>query len=107
MISMKLTPEEAKQENGMDAVAGEQRAYPYGLCLSLDDETLTKLGLSQPPAVGTRMVLHALVEVTTTSQYENQDGKDLSVSLQVTDMELADAAANTDPKSLYPDSNMN
>ena len=108
MISMKLTPEEAKQVNGGACCAGEpeQPAYPYGLSVSLDDKSLAKLGITALPQPGTKMVLHAQVEVTNTSQYENQEGKDLSISLQITDMELAQAS-NADPKSLYPNSGMN
>ncbi|KAG2171874.1 hypothetical protein INT44_002519 [Umbelopsis vinacea] len=69
--------------------AEDQPAYPYGLSICLDDETLAKLGITELPKVGTVMQLTALVEVCSVSQYENQDGADNSLSLQITDMELA------------------
>ena len=58
MISMKLTPEEAKQVNGGACCAGEpeQPAYPYGLSVSLDDKSLAKLGITALPQPGTKMV---------------------------------------------------
>lgn len=107
MINMKLTPEEAKETNGGACCGGdpEQPAYPYGLSISLNDETLAKLGITALPQPGTRMMLQAVAEVTNTSQYENQDGKDRSISLQITDMDLAQDAS-ADPKTLYPNSSM-
>lgn len=88
MISMKLSPAEAKGET-MLAEADEAPQYPYGLSICLDDETLDKLGITELPPVGTAFTLTARVEVCSTSQYQNQDGADASMSLQITDMELA------------------
>lgn len=88
MTSMKLTAEEAKEENSCMST-DDAPAYPYGLCLNLDDEVLAKLGITTLPAVGSKMMLQATVEVTANSQYENQDGKDISISLQITDMDLS------------------
>lgn len=90
MVNMKLTPKEAKDESGCCVAPsdGEAPAYPYGLSLSLSDESLTKLGIKTPPGVGEKLTLVATVEVTSTSQYESQSGKDANVSLQITDMEL-------------------
>ncbi|KOE25749.1 capsid staple protein [Burkholderia multivorans] len=92
LVSMKLTPAEAKSESGIAQTApdaGDQPAYPYGLSICLDDEALAKLGLSSLPDVGTPMTLMARVEVCSKSQYQNQQGTDTSLSLQITDMALA------------------
>ncbi|HDR9176332.1 TPA: hypothetical protein QDB23_003580 [Burkholderia vietnamiensis] len=92
LVSMKLTPDEAKTEaaegTGM-AAPEDQPAYPCGLTIYLDDEVLAKLGLSMLPDVGTPMTLTARVEVCSKSQYQNQEGTDTSLSLQITDMALA------------------
>lgn len=103
MQNMKLTPEEAKQESTIGE-ASEAPAYPYGLTIQLCDESLKKLGITSPPPVGTKLTLQAMVEVTSNSQYENQDGKDVSMCLQITDMELGQAeTASPNPASvLYP-----
>lgn len=100
MISMKLSAAEAKAETmlGCGPDSDDQPAYPYGLSIQLDDETLAKLGITDLPPVGTVMQLTALVEVCSVSQYENQDGAENSMSLQITDMELANG--NAEPKSL-------
>jgi hypothetical protein len=90
MISMKLTPAEAKQET-MLAEASEAPEYPYGLTICLDDEILAKLGIdpSALPPVGSVFFIEAKAQVCSTSQYQNQDGADASMSLQITDMSLS------------------
>jgi hypothetical protein len=98
MISMKLSAAEAKGETMLGCDDDDQPAYPYGLTIQLDDETLAKLGITDLPPVGTVMQLTALVEVCSVSQYENQDGAENSMSLQITDMELANG--NSEPKPL-------
>lgn len=90
MISMKLTPAEAKQET-MLAEADEAPEYPYGLSICIDDDILEKLGIdpAKLPPVGTVFYIEAKAEVCSTSQYQNQDGADTSMSLQITDMSLS------------------
>ena len=101
MISMKLTPAEAKQET-MLAEASEAPQYPYGLSICLDDETLTKLGIDPAnlPKIGAVFYIEAKAEVCSTSQYQNQQDTDTSLSLQITDMSLSttddDAPRTTD-----------
>ncbi len=98
MISMKLTPAEAKQEAGIAPMDAEQPAYPYGLTICLDDEALAKLGITSLPDVGTPFTLTARVEVCSTSQYQNQDGADRNLSLQITDMELGPPPSTQTPE---------
>ncbi|WP_059413439.1 capsid staple protein [Cupriavidus basilensis] len=92
LVSMKLSPAEAKEESGIAPSAEDAPRYPYGLCLDLDDETLKKLGITDMPAVGSAMQLIARVRVTRISQYENQEGADACLGLQITDMALEPAA---------------
>lgn len=99
MISMKLTAAEAKADTMLgDPSDDDLPKYPYGLTICLCDDDLAKLGITELPKVGSVMQLTALVEVCSVSQYENQDGADNSLSLQITDMELA--ASNSEPKPL-------
>lgn len=84
MMSMACTPEEeASEKEGAEIAEGK---YPYGLVLNLDQETLTKLGLEKMPAVGTVMMIEAKVQVCSSSQYESMEGKNKSLSLQITDL---------------------
>lgn len=101
LTSMQLTPAEAKEEAGLPATSAENlQKYPYGLCIDLCDETLTKLGITDMPPVGSSMQLMARVEVSRSSQYENQEGKEFSLALQITDMALsAPMTATPAPRS--------
>lgn len=101
MIDMKLTAKEAKAEVACCPAEEGGPAYPYGLSLNLDDEVLAKLGLTELPAVGTKMMLMAVVEVTGTSQYSNQDGKEGNVNLQITAMDLQPADKPSAAERLY------
>lgn len=106
MTSMKLTPSEATDDMGLCS-PNEAPAYPWGLRLDLEDATLKKLGIESPPAVGTKMMLTAMAEVTSASQRENQDGKDVCVGLQITDMALKAESKPSGASLLYNNSNMN
>lgn len=87
MISMKQSAEAAKEY--ATPAGGDAPAYPYGLLVTLNDESLKKLGLSTPPAVGTKMRMTALVDVTSASANATQEGTEMRAELQITDMELS------------------
>lgn len=102
MISTKMSEEEAKEYSSGPEV-GNAPAYSYGTVLCLDDDLLTKLGITTPPTVGTTMMLNARVVVTSTSVNQQQDGdKEARVELQITDMELS-APRKTDASVFYGD----
>lgn len=111
LIDMKLSPEEAKEESGAcctmlgDTPTGPK--YPYGLTFYLCDETLGKLNLGGLPDVGTKFLLTAVVEVTSNSQRQTQEGKDVSMDLQITSMALSPPPDKTPAQNLYSASNMN
>ena len=87
MKDMKLSAKEAKKQSEPKAIEDRPR-YPYGLSLSLDSESLDKLGIDKLPALGETMVLTAKVEVTSVHSSDSEYGKSKSVSLQITAMEL-------------------
>lgn len=107
MISMKLSKKEAGEYNGtVSPSPGDGPAYPYGLCIYLDTDSLKKLGYTEPPAVGSELTLHAKVVVTSTGVDQQQDGDKRSrCDLQITEMELASPAP--DAAAMYSASNMN
>jgi hypothetical protein len=100
MVNMQMSVEEAREDYGVaPADDGDLPKYPYGLTISLDDESLAKLGITSLPAVGTAMTLTARVEVCSTSQYQDRKGEsESSLSLQITDMEVS-AASDSQPQS--------
>ncbi len=96
---MKLSPEESQEQYGVSAVSNAPE-YPYGLTITLDEEAIEKLSLMALPQVGQTMMLMARVKVVSVSQRDTeQDGKDRSVSLQITDMELGADKKETDHSS--------
>jgi major coat protein len=94
MKSMKLTKAEAKTMLGCMPEEGSGPAYPYGLTLYLNEDSLKKLGIAGLPDVGVKLNLAAMCTVTGTSSRQEQDGSaHQCVDLQITDMELTDPSA--------------
>jgi hypothetical protein len=102
---MKFTADEARKDYGLGTPESKDLpAYPYGLTLCLNDDSLKKLGISIPQ-VGTKFTLTAMVEVVSVHAQKEVDGDtNVGADLQITDMELTEGKT-VDPKSLYPNSN--
>lgn len=110
MIDMKLKPE-AKTMLG-EAVQSDAPEYPYGLRLMLDNDSLTKLGITDLPAIDTELKVTAMVRVVSVSQHESQgsDQPHRSVDLQIEMMELAPSsgdAGQSQAQRMYAKSGMN
>ncbi len=84
----------AAQHPGMAATsAGDHDAYGYGLQVNLGDHELGKLGIDQPPAVGS--TIHATVKMHVTRASNEQKaggGSRRDVGLTVTHMQVHPAA---------------
>lgn len=86
MIDMKLSEME-KKESEVGSVL-DKPSYPYGLRIYLDPESVKKLGL-RDCQVGHKMVLEAVVEVVSVNaEMVKGDEKDVSVGLQILEMDL-------------------
>lgn len=112
MIDMKL-PEAGKDETAIGAVEGmDSPEYPYGLRLSLDSESLKKLGMGELPAIDAEFKLVSLVCVVGVSQNDSQGSEEpyRSVDLQIEMMELSPAKEEPGEFSvqrMYPKSKLN
>lgn len=74
--------------------------YPYGLCLSLDEDVLAKLDLDQNCEVGDLIHLFAMAKVTSVSMRDTQEGKSCRIELQITHLGLEDEdEENTDDEA--------
>jgi len=94
---MKLSKEEAKEEYGPPTTANLPK-YPYGLCLTLCDEVLAKLGIDALPKVGSEVRGQFVATVSSVSAYQDQENEsEGNVSLQITglDIESGSDAAQT------------
>ena len=91
MPNLAMSAEERKEYASPVSIADDGGPkYPYGLCITLDDGTLEKLGLSEAPKVGTEITFTAKATVSSVSSYEQAEGdSERSVGLQITDMDIA------------------
>lgn len=108
LVNMKMSAEE-RGEYGADVPKMAEPAYPYGLCIDLDDGSMEKLGITALPKVGSEMMITARVVVKSvgSNQYEGSDAES-RMSLQITDMSIGqtDNAQNNDRASkLYGNTN--
>lgn len=103
MKSMAMSAEEIKERKARYEIddEGEGERYPYGLCLSLDDDALAKLGMTQPPKVGSTMTITAKVKVTSARISEDEGGEpESSSSWQITAMEVGQDTSKPEPSSV-------
>jgi hypothetical protein len=88
----------------------EPNPYGDGLRIRLNDDQCEALGITTPPAAGTKVSISAAAFVCSATQTTEQDGDDSGVDvfleLQITDMEISPAAPQTDARSLYPNSTL-
>lgn len=99
MVNMKSDPKTAAEE----ACCADAPAYPYGLTLCLNSESLEKLGITTLPPIGARLRISAVATVTSISQNQEADGdEEKRIELQVTDMDPPRAV-----NSMYENSGMN
>ena len=90
MADMAKTPEEVKEDSEPMAPVSVNR-YPYGLCLSLDQDDLEKLSMPLDAEVGDMIHVMAFARVTSVSKQELADGKcNCRVELQITHLALED-----------------
>lgn len=89
MVSMKNTKKQRKDNESPISSGGSGPDYPYGLSVSLEKESLDKLGMKTLPDVGDTFTMTAKVKVTSVNQSASEDGDHRSASLQITDMKLA------------------
>lgn len=80
MVDLRLSEEDALKEYPSPT---EQPVYPYGLCISLCQDELEKLGYDVMEfTVGDMLHLHCMASVT--SKTETQHGSHSRIELQIT-----------------------
>ena len=87
LINMENSPEAAKEQVNPSVADGPK--YPWGLCITLNDDSLDKLGVKTLPAAGTEVTIVAKATVTGTSERQTEgEGTKASMDLQITDMQI-------------------
>ena len=83
-------------------ITKEEPQYHYGLRICLNDEMIKAMGLKDLPEVGSKMKMKATVEVCCTSENESKEyGKNQTMDLQITEMELDGGKKTEHEKVLY------
>ena len=88
LVDMKLTKKESKAEVATDSKGPR---YPYGLSISLDDESLKKLGFDSLPDVNDQFIVVGVGPVTSVRQSERESGSDRSIQIQLQKLEVGPA----------------
>lgn len=95
MIDMAKTPEQVNKEvdersskPSTQAIADSIPKYPYGLCISLENEQLEKFEIDGDCEVGDMIHFCALARVTSVSSREKEKDKDHRIELQITHMAI-------------------
>src|SRR5690242_10130946 len=90
MVSMARSPEEMreKMEQMASAPMPDAPTFPYGLCITLCDDELEKLGIDKDdmPEIGDSIHLFAMAKVTSVNQSANESGDQRRIELQITDL---------------------
>lgn len=110
MVDLARSPAEIKEEraemrSAPMSVAPSVPIYPYGMCLSMDEEVLAKLGLEGDlPEVGEMIHLAGMAKVTSVSEREEvqPDGtkkRCCRIELQITHLAAEDEDEEGDRES--------
>lgn len=79
----------SKKERKNAEVAFDEPQFPFGLSITLDDESLSKLGIKALPAVGEQMIVVGVGPVESVSQNERSGSKrNRSVTIQLEQLEV-------------------
>ena len=92
LVSIKRDKPKTKKEKERRAFEPE---FPFGTTLTLDDEVLKKLGITELPEVGSKKSIIALATCTDVSAraFTDENGKKKvrrSVDLQITELAIED-----------------
>lgn len=83
----------SKKERKSNEVAIEEPSLPFGLSITLDDDSLKKLGFKELPAVGSKMVVAAIGTVKSVSERSSSRRKNRDVSIDLERLDVSPAPA--------------
>ncbi|MCB7130173.1 MAG: hypothetical protein J3T61_11615 [Candidatus Brocadiales bacterium] len=86
LVSMKRTKKDKRDDR---AESVDENNFPYGLTISLDDESLTKLGIKELPPVGEAKIIVAVGRVSSVSENSNERRTHRNMSIQIEKIEIA------------------
>ena len=97
MVNLRRSPKE--RADGEMPVDFEEPEFPYGTRIELEDDNLRELGVDV--AVGTSVLVRAKAEVVGRSKNETDDQEHISMSLQITDIEIIPETESRDAAEVF------
>lgn len=85
MVNLKTGTDTYQDDSGETKTRDE---YPWGLCITLNNDTLNKLK-AKPQGVGDEVMITAKAIIRGLSASESDDGVKRSADLQITDMAIS------------------
>lgn len=103
LVNVAITKAERTKRSEPSSLATEGSSYPYGLSITLDNDTLKKLGVDLDDyTVEQALTLVAKVKVTSIRSESSSSYESAAVGLQITALCLeADGDASAAAKALY------
>ncbi len=104
LVNMRLSAEEAAEMMG-GPMSPEAMEYPPGLCLSLNEDDLARLGLPLPAAGQCMRISAEGCVKSVNTRVEGEEGEvEACVYIQITDMSVAPFTPKKSlAKTMYPD----
>lgn len=101
---MAKSPTEIKEDMNLAPAMPEVNKYPYGLCISLDNDSLEKLGLDCDCEVGDLLHGAFMAEVTSVSKHDsvNRDEPEHRVELQIKMLSVESEDDEEDEEDMRP-----
>ena len=87
LVSMKRTKQD-KKRNSAECAIEDRDDFPYGLAVSLDDESLAKLGMKTLPGVGEAFIVVGVGKVKSVSENSNSNRTNRNVTIQLEKLEV-------------------
>ena|SRR5579859_5842099 len=101
MVNMELDEKEGKKES-VEAMENLEPKYPWGLQISLDNESMEKLGIEDEKfKVGEEYTIECRVKVIGVNEDETiNDGVRKNMRCQIVEMEWSEGDGTTEPEKM-------
>jgi hypothetical protein len=105
MVDMAYTEQEKQEaaDSGCALSPEFQPKYPYGLCISMDEQSMDKIGLDLDGVnIGDMLHLHCLARLTSMSMNESDSGRKGRIELQITHISAEDEDDENEEEEAKP-----
>ncbi len=98
--SMKVDPNTAEERMEAATALTEPPEYPYGLCLTLNEDSLEALGIDSLPQVGSKVKIEAEATVVSASVSDTGGGPNPRLEVQIENMGMEIGKEKPSPQDI-------